>query len=118
MSKVLPTKSNNQDYNNEEEGDSESCASSSLNSENNEPPPDTSEKSIKSSFVLSRNAIKNKVLKEVMEQVMPDIGAYDIDGMMRSKSVQKSGYIVRLLKSMGKRHIRKNLCYNSYTILI
>lgn len=82
------------------EDDDDSVASSSLNSVPNEY-EEEEEPNSESAFIKKRNELKTKILQEVMSEVMPDMGAYDIDGMVRSRSVRKGGPWTKFLKAVG-----------------
>ena len=89
--------------------DDYSVTSSNLN---DEPLPNESARSVgtskrdtepergESTFIKNRNALRDSVLKEVMEAILPDIGAYDIDGMA-PRSTNESSQVVRALKYLG-----------------
>ena len=47
-----------------------------------------------------RNELKAKIVKEVMSEVMPDIGSYAIDGVIAAVP-QRKGRIVTVLKFLG-----------------
>lgn len=55
----------------------------------------------KSSFIENRNKLRDQVLKEVMDEIMPDIGAYDIDGMANRVVKSEEGKLSRFLKFVG-----------------
>jgi hypothetical protein len=54
----------------------------------------------KSKFINARNQLRDNVLKEVLSAVMPDIGSYDIDGMGKRSTAEKS-QLRRFLKFFG-----------------
>jgi hypothetical protein len=54
-----------------------------------------------SKFAAMRNEMKERIIKEVMSEVMGDIGEYDIDGMVEDKSFHFKGPIVDILKFFG-----------------
>lgn len=95
---------------NTEDDDQYSVASSALN--DNEQKQDTNPSSKfsskrnekietdQSTFIKNRNALRDSVLKEVMEAIMPDIGAYDIDGMVARASNEQSKF-TRAMKFLG-----------------
>lgn len=47
-----------------------------------------------------RNELKAKIIKEVMDEILPDIGAYDIDGTVEKQRIPK-GLIIDYLKYFG-----------------
>lgn len=52
------------------------------------------------SYAGMRNELKAKIVKEVMKEVLPDIGAYNIDGIVTATPVRK-GRIINILKYFG-----------------
>lgn len=50
---------------------------------------------------LEEKDLKNRILKDVLNQVLPDDGEYDIDGMMASKAKPSNSLLVRFLKIIG-----------------
>lgn len=98
MSKILPVDIADND-------DIVSIASSSIHSETQK--DDDNEENIemkrikqKSKFIQARNKLRDDVLNDVMATIMPDIGAYDIDGMA-AKNITESGQCVKILKFLG-----------------
>mmetsp|Transcript_26900 Transcript_26900/g.45356 ORF Transcript_26900/g.45356 Transcript_26900/m.45356 type:complete len:306 (+) Transcript_26900:50-967(+) len=88
-----------------DDGDALSVASSSIHSKDEEIDKEEEEEKAealknKSAFVKNRNRLRDTVLKQVLEDVMPDIGSYDIDGMAARASGEKSR-IRRFLKFLG-----------------
>ena len=63
------------------------------------------EQKYESKFLEMRNTLKEKVMKDVMENVLPDIGAYDVDAMADKQvaaehwSITKN--IIKVLKMLG-----------------
>ena len=45
--------------------------------------------------------LKNNILKEVLSQVLPDDGEYDIDGMMASRAKSSKSLYIRFFKFIG-----------------
>ncbi|KAJ1435639.1 ankyrin repeat-containing domain protein [Ochromonadaceae sp. CCMP2298] len=93
----------------EDEGDTHSVASSSIHSrdETAEEAEEAARQDAlrgKSSFIANRNQLRDAVLKEVLAAVMPDIGAYDIDGMAARAAPEKSR-IRNVLKFLGVLHL-------------
>ncbi len=57
---------------------------------------------VASKLMKKNNEIKAKVVKEVLDQVLPDIGAYDIDGTTKQrKQSETAASLVRWLKFFG-----------------
>lgn len=55
-----------------------------------------------SKLIQQRNEVKAKVVKEVLDLVLPDIGAYDIDGTSRVRKESETGkFIVKWCKYIG-----------------
>ncbi len=109
--------------------DNDSNASSSLNShrslelsDEQKDQRDDASLAKKSVFIAHRNELRDKILKEVMETVMPDAGtviilifgqlflssvihvhsgAYDTDGMLKNKSKGTGSKFVRFCKFIG-----------------
>lgn len=55
-----------------------------------------------SSLLKKRNEIRAMVVKDVLEKIMPDIGAYDVDGTTQARKENEAGtYIIRWLKFLG-----------------
>jgi hypothetical protein len=88
-----------------EDDDNNSVASSSIHSKD-ETEAEAEEENLqealknKSTFIASRNQLRDAVLREVLEAVMPDIGAYDIDGMASRAAPEKSQF-KQMLKFLG-----------------
>jgi len=99
MHRVFPiasTKENNED-------DNRSEASSSLNSVTDLLMQNKNVKLEKNSLTedeKNRN-FQNQILKEVMSQVLPDDGEYDVDGMMASKANTSNSFFTSFLKILG-----------------
>ena len=81
-----------------EEEDDKSVASSSVHSDGvdleKEAELEAAQNALKkkSNFLTARNILRDNVLKEVMGAIMPDIGAYDIDGMGKRAAPEKSKF--------------------------
>jgi hypothetical protein len=45
--------------------------------------------------------LKDRVIREVLEEVMPDIGAFDIDGTVEERATPSKGRCIRCLKVFG-----------------
>lgn len=105
--KVLPVGESKPDDENgiKDYDDDDSQASSSLNSKLDEEEEELrrSRKLLdkKSAFLRQKAELKDKILSEVMAAVMPDIGAYDIDGMVRGRVEKKKGMVSRSLQILG-----------------
>lgn len=90
----------------EGEEDALSIASSSVHSEgidlDKEAELEAAKEAVKkrSKFINARNQLRDNVLKEVMAAVMPDIGSYDIDGMGKRATKEKSKFKL-FLKFIG-----------------
>lgn len=100
MAKVVPTSTPNQ------EDDAASIVSSSVHSEgadlDKEAELEAAQEMVrkKSKFINARNQLRDNVLKEVMAAVMPDIGSYDIDGVGKRATKDKSR-MTQFLKFIG-----------------
>lgn len=51
----------------------------------------------KKNYIEMRNELKENIVQEVLKEVLPDIGEYDVDGMMQPK-VQKKSKLITILK--------------------
>lgn len=61
-----------------------------------------SKKSAASKVLRQRNEIRAKVVKDVMDKIMPDIGAYDVDGTTQARKESEAGaFFVRWMKFIG-----------------
>lgn len=69
--------------------------------ENGKPSNEVKAKPQPKSFTALRNELKAKIVKEVMDEVMPDIGAYDIDGNVSKAKVERTGRVINFLKFLG-----------------
>lgn len=58
------------------------------------------EKALKS-FTTLRADLKERIVKNILEDVLPDIGAYDMDGMMAKQEAKRKGFYVTMLKFFG-----------------
>eukprot|EP01038_Epipyxis_sp_PR26KG_P011802 gene11802-15792_t len=96
MSKIFPA---------DELDDLNSNESSSINSDNDEQKKisqnNTTSDELKTGLFANQNEIKAKVLKEVMDSVLPDAGAYDTNGMVKSRATSEGGYFTKVLKQLG-----------------
>jgi len=48
-----------------------------------------------------RHQLKERIIKTVMDEVLPDIGAYDLDSSMATKTTILSGVCIEILKFFG-----------------
>lgn len=54
-----------------------------------------------SKFIAHRNQVRDAILKDVMAAILPDAGAYDLDGMVKAKARTKDTKLVAFLKMIG-----------------
>jgi hypothetical protein len=100
MTKVLPSSGK------ADEEDGASVASSSVHSEcadlDKEAELEAAKETVRkrSKFINARNQLRDNVLKEVLAAVMPDIGSYDIDGIGKRATKEKSK-LKHFLKFLG-----------------
>ena len=52
-------------------------------------------------FAIKRDKLKKKILKGVMDQVLPDIGAYDSKNIIRKDTSSSNGFILQCCKVFG-----------------
>lgn len=55
----------------------------------------------KGSLAFVRSELKKKIVREVLAEVMPDIGAYDVTGTVEAISNAKKGRFYQVLKFLG-----------------
>ncbi|RYH22507.1 hypothetical protein EON65_19070 [archaeon] len=87
----------------------ESSGIISVDNENNDRPVSSSARSSRKSkkkpvskLIQQRNEVKAKVVKDVLDLVLPDIGAYDVDGTSRVRKESETGkFIVKWCKYIG-----------------
>lgn len=100
MRRVVPIVASKGKLSAENDDDDKSDVSSSLDSGKHDFTfaESTSEKK---NTPLNNADLKSKILKDVLSNVLPDDGEYDIDGMMAGKAKTSNSFIVRIGKFLG-----------------
>jgi hypothetical protein len=94
-------------------GDEDDCstASSELNdAERGEDDEKEAAPVIVSKAGTAANELRDRVMLEVISSVMPDIGAYDMDGMVQSKKKTSNGLLTRVAKAIGLKNMDLHEC--------
>jgi hypothetical protein len=82
-----------------------SSHSSSINSHNDEEDEKQDAKNLendkRSTLKKNQDQLKNQIVKEVLDDILPDVGSYDVDGMVRTRADYKTGFVTNTLKIFG-----------------